>query len=164
MDEKAMLKFGLDFARGRTLDLLKSVEALGPELSAKALAWRPGPGRAHIGWQLMHIAATDDRYLAVRIKNTTPTDPDFCARYAGGSVPADETVNPADIRNRLEKYRAALLSFVAGIDPSNLDEKPFPDSPRTLRESLVLLAWHEGHHQGQAHITLNLFKAAHAVK
>ena len=27
-----------------------------------------------------------------------------------------------------------------------------------------VLAWHEGHHQGQAHLTLNLYKAAHGIK
>jgi hypothetical protein len=27
-----------------------------------------------------------------------------------------------------------------------------------------VLAWHEGHHQGQAHLTLNLYKAANGIK
>ncbi|MFT3788568.1 MAG: hypothetical protein QM770_20750 [Tepidisphaeraceae bacterium] len=35
---------------------------------------------------------------------------------------------------------------------------------RGVGESFVLLAWHEAHHQGQIHITWNLYKAAHGVK
>jgi hypothetical protein len=31
-----------------------------------------------------------------------------------------------------------------------------------LVDVLHILAWHEAHHQGQAHITLNLYRAAHA--
>jgi hypothetical protein len=30
-------------------------------------------------------------------------------------------------------------------------------------ESFLLLAWHEAHHQGQIHLTINLYKAAHGI-
>jgi uncharacterized damage-inducible protein DinB len=39
-----------------------------------------------------------------------------------------------------------------------------PTGPqRTVAESLLLMAWHEGHHQGQIHLTWNLYKAAHGI-
>ena len=31
------------------------------------LAWRPGPGRAHIGWQLMHIGITEELFASDRL-------------------------------------------------------------------------------------------------
>ena len=40
----------------------------------KALAWRPGPARAHIAWQAMHCAATHDKYLNVHIRGGKPHD------------------------------------------------------------------------------------------
>ena len=38
----------------------------------------------------------------------------------------------------------------------------FKERKLALADVLNLLAWHEAHHQGQAHITLNLYKATHA--
>ena len=32
----------------------------------------------------------------------------------------------------------------------------------TIRDVLHILSWHEAHHHGQAHLTLNLYRAAHA--
>jgi uncharacterized damage-inducible protein DinB len=162
MDEKLQLLAQLEYCRSRTAGLLKTIEAL-PE-PAKALSWRPGPGRAHIGWQLMHIAATDDGYLAKRILNAAPKQPEIVDKFGGGSTPTDAAPSAADIRRTLEENRTRLVEFVRGFDAAKLDQKPFADSPRTVRESLMLLAWHESHHQGQAHITLNLYKAAHGIK
>jgi uncharacterized damage-inducible protein DinB len=31
---------------------------------------------------------------------------------------------------------------------------------RSVAEAITLLTWHEAHHQGQIHLTVNLFKAA----
>src|SRR5262245_31298334 len=60
----ADLESFLTMSRKKTLELLEAI-AKQPQQAA-ILSWRPGPGRAHIGWQLMHIAATDDRHLMVR--------------------------------------------------------------------------------------------------
>lgn len=162
MDQVQQIVAQLEFCRSRTLGLLKTIEAL-PE-PAKALGWRPAPGRAHAGWQLMHIAATDDGYLHKRILNTPAEDPALVEKFGGGSTPADIPPSPAEIAKTLAGNRAKLVAFLQGYDAGKLDAKPFADSPRTVRESLMLLAWHEAHHQGQAHITLNLFKAAHGIK
>ena len=42
----------MEYQRGRTLGLLEQIEK--HPAGEKALGWRPGPGRAHIAWQLMH--------------------------------------------------------------------------------------------------------------
>jgi uncharacterized damage-inducible protein DinB len=162
MDQVQQMIAQLEFSRSRTLQLLAAVEAL-PD-PQRILSWRPGPGRANIGWQLMHVAATDDGYLAKRILNQPPRRPEVVEKFGGGSTPADAAPSAAEIRTRLDENRSRLLEFVRGFDAAKLDEKPFADSPRTVRESLMLLAWHEAHHQGQAHITLNLYKAAHGIK
>ena len=54
-----------EFVRKKTNDFLDAIAKL-PDAAA-ALGWRPGPGRAHLAWQLMHIAATDDRHLHARM-------------------------------------------------------------------------------------------------
>ena len=36
-------------------------------------------------------------------------------------------------------------------------------SGRTVAESIILFAWHEAHHQGQIHLTWNLYKQAHGI-
>ena len=161
MDQVQQILAQLEFCRNRTLGLLKIVEALPDPVAA--LGWRPGPGRAHAGWQLMHIAATDDGYLHKRILNAPPADPGLVEKFGGGSTPADVPPTAAEIGRTLTDNRAKLIAFIQGYDAGKLDAKPFADSPRTVRESLMLLAWHEAHHQGQAHITLNLFKAAHGI-
>lgn len=152
----------LSFARQRTLDLFGKITASSNAL--EALGWRPGPGRAHLAWQFMHIAITDDRYLHLRILNQEPKWPDLGKRFGGGSTPDDNIPSAAEIRRSLDEARSRLLAFIETIDPAKLDQKPFSEAQRTYRESLELLAWHEAHHQGQAHITFNLYQAAHGKK
>ncbi|HEX5242673.1 MAG TPA: hypothetical protein VFW23_05365, partial [Tepidisphaeraceae bacterium] len=72
MDRNTLLAV-LDFSRNRLLGTLETIEKSGQDMS-KVLAWRPGPGRAHIGWQAMHCAATHDKYLNVNIKGAKPRD------------------------------------------------------------------------------------------
>ena len=122
--------------------------------------WRPGPGRAHIAWQLMHIAATDDRHVHVRMTGGQPHNAEYVRRFAGGSTPDDDIPSLEEIRRYLATERQELLSHLRGLDASMLDRKPNEQAPWTYREWIKTLAWHEGHHHGQAHITLNLYKAA----
>src|SRR5262245_64801716 len=77
----------LEFTRKKTIATLDAI-AKRPDASA-VLAWRPGPGRAHIAWQLMHIAATDDRHLGVRMRGGDPTEPENVRRFAGGRTPGE---------------------------------------------------------------------------
>src|SRR5687768_10238224 len=82
---------GLDFARARLLAILDTIEKSGQD-PAKVLAWRPGPGRAHIGWQAMHCAATHDKYLNAIIRGGKAVDEQMVSSYGGGSTPSDAGV------------------------------------------------------------------------
>jgi uncharacterized damage-inducible protein DinB len=57
-----------------------------------------------------------------------------------------------------------LLAHLSTLDDNKLNTKPNEQAPWTYGEWLKVLAWHEAHHQGQAHLTLNLYKAAHGIK
>jgi hypothetical protein len=126
---------------------------------AGALGWRPGPGRAHVAWQLMHVAATDDRHLNVRMRGGEAAEPEFVRRFAGGSTPDDQIPPARLIREYLTTQREALLAHLRALSEADLERKPNEQAPWTYREWVEVLAWHEGHHQGQAHLTLNLYKA-----
>ena len=146
----------LEFVRGKTRAVIDTIAEL-PD-PVPALKWQPGPGRANIGWQLMHIAATDDRHLHVRMKGGEPLEPDFVKRFAGGSTP-DSNVPPlAEIVRYLDERRAAMLAHLKTLTDSELAAKPNATAPWVYNEWFQLLAWHEAHHHGQAHLTLNLFK------
>ncbi len=148
----------LDFNRTKTLATLDAIAKL-PD-PAKALAWRPRPGRAHIAWQLMHIAATDDRHVHVRMTGGQPQEAENVRRFAGGSTPDDNISSVEEIRRYLTVQRQNVIAYLQKLDPAMLDKKPIEAAPWTHREWVKVLAWHEAHHQGQAHITLNLYKAA----
>jgi uncharacterized damage-inducible protein DinB len=147
----------LELVRTRTRGLLDALAAL-PD-PARALGWRPGPGRAHVAWQLMHVAATDDRHLNVRMKGGEPHDAELVRRFAGGSVPDDAVPTLADLRGYMEERRAALLAHLRSLSEADLATRPKPDSPWPYGEWFQVLVWHEAHHHGQAHLTLNLYRA-----
>ena len=146
----------LEFVRKKTLDLLETI-ARQPD-AVKVLGWRPAPGRAHIGWQLMHVAATDDRHLNVRIRGGEAVNADLVQRFAGGSTPDDNVPSIDEIRRYLTERRAALLELLDTAKEEDLVRKPYDASPHTLEEWFRIWAWHEAHHHGQAHLTLNLFR------
>jgi hypothetical protein len=153
------LREWLERSRRKTLELLDSLEK-SPNPAA-LLGWRPGPGRAHIAWQLMHLGATDDRHLNVRMNGGQPSDPEYVRRFAGGSTPDDDIPNLPVIRQYLAERRAALLAHLGGLSDADLANKPNPEAPWVYREWFQVLAWHEAHHHGQAHLTFNLYRAAH---
>jgi hypothetical protein len=151
-----------EFNRGRTLELLGNVEKL--QNPQAALAWRPGVGRAHIGWQLLHIGVTEDVFGSERFVQRPGRFTDLWPRFRGGSTP-DDDVPPADvIRRVLSESREQLLSALAEYNESRLEEIPEGLKQRgwTVARALETIRWHEAHHHGQVHITLNLYKAANA--
>ena len=151
-----------EFNRARTLGLLDAIEQL-PNPQA-VLAWRPGPGRAHIGWQLMHIAITEEVFATERLATGRQAAwPDLVPRFRSGSTPDENVPSPAEIRQKLSESRSRLLETLADYGDDRLDEIPEPFKARgwSIRDVLHVIGWHEGHHQGQAHVTLNLYKAAH---
>jgi uncharacterized damage-inducible protein DinB len=148
------------FNRGRTLGLLEAIEAL-PD-PQRALAWRPGAGRAHIGWQLMHIAVTEDIFATERLApHKQGLFTELWPRFRGGSTPDDHVPDAATIRRTLDASRQHLAATLSEYTEDRLGEIPESLKQRNLTvcDVLSLIAWHEGHHHGQAHITLNLFKA-----
>jgi hypothetical protein len=161
--DNATLLAQLDFTRARLLGTLDAIEKSGHEVN-KVLAWRPTPGRAHLAWQAMHCAATHDRYVNVRLLGRTETDPDLVKNFAGGSTPSDDVVpSLPTIRAALEKHYTVFKDYVRNASADDLARSmDFPNNvKRTVGESIILLAWHEAHHQGQMHITWNMYKALH---
>lgn len=151
---------GFEFQRSRTLGLLDKIEQ--EPNSAAILAYRPGPGRAHIAWQLMHIAVTEELFASERLlPNAVARHPDLVARFRGGSTPDENIPSAQEIRLALAESRARLLETLATFNEDQLTWIPPALAQRglTLDDVLHLLAWHEAHHQGQAHLTVNLFKA-----
>lgn len=156
----------LDFTRSRLLGILDTIDNSGQN-TQQVLAWRPAPGRAHIGWQAMHCAATHDRYLNVALKKGAVTDEKLVADFGGGSTPSDQNVPTlADIRQKLEAHYTPFRAFVASVDDEAMKVKftGRNGKERTLGEAITLLAWHEAHHQGQIHLTWNMYKGAHGIK
>ncbi len=160
----AVLIETLDFNRQKTLAFLEGLGKVGD--IQKVLGWRPGAGRAHIAWQIMHIAATDDRHVHVRMAPTAgqPKDAELVRRFAGGSTPDDDIPTLDAIKRYLADARAVLIQKLKTLDDAALKTKPSEQAPWTYGEWMRVLAWHEAHHQGQAHLTLNLYKAANGIK
>jgi hypothetical protein len=163
MDTNTLLAH-MDFSRQRLLAILDTIEKSG-QPAEKVLAWRPGPGRAHIAWQAMHCAATHDRYLNVRLKGGTAKNEQVANDFGGGSTPSDANVpNLAAIRDNLASRYADFRAYVAGLTPADLERKvQMGNIERSIGESIILLTWHEAHHQGQIHLTWNCYKAAHGI-
>jgi DinB superfamily len=152
----------IESSRERTLGLLETVAKLRDP--AAALAYRPGPGRAHIGWQLTHIGITEELFATERlVPDKSPAWPDLVPRFKGGSTPDDNLPSIDTIRDVLNVSRQHLLATLAEYGDDRITEIPAAFASRgwTIRTILHVIAWHEPHHQGQAHLTLNLFKAAH---
>lgn len=150
----------IQFNRTRTLATLDRV--LTDKEPSKALGWRPGPGRAHVAWQLMHVGITEELFATERLMPGTKADfADLVPRFKGGSTPDDDIPAPDLIRRVLTESRTHLLATLAKFGDKDLGTIPefFKERKLALADILHILAWHEPHHQGQAHITLNVFAA-----
>lgn len=164
MDKNTLIA-ALEFDRNRLLGTLDAIEKSGQDVQ-KVLAWRPGPGRAHIGWQAMHCAATHDRYLNARIKGGQPVDPALCDAFGGGSTPSDSNVPTlGQIRAKLETNFAMFKQYVQSLDEAEMARKiTLPNGMvMSIADGILTMIWHEAHHQGQIHLTWNLYKGAHGI-
>ena len=151
----------IEFNRTRTLGLLDNI--LKEPEPQKVLAWRPGPGRAHIAWQLTHVGVTEELFATERLRpGTVAQFADLIPRFKGGSTPDDDIPSADLIRRVLTESRAHLLETLRQINDDQLGIVPefFKARNLSLHDVLHILAWHEPHHQGQAHITFNLYKAS----
>ena len=150
----------MELCRTRTLATLDEIAKL-PNPAA-VLGWRPGSGRAHIGWQLTHIGITEELTSSERMQGTAPAFADLVPRFKFGSVPDDNIPSVELIRQVLEQSRLHVRDCFSKVQEADLDTIPewYRERGWTIRRILQILIWHEAHHQGQAHITLNLWKAA----
>ena len=150
------------FNRDRTVGLLDKV-CQQPDPQA-VLSWRPAGARANIGWQLMHIGVTEELFATERLNPARPgAFTDLWPRFRGGSTPEDVAPAADLIRKVLEESRQHLVETLSAYGDDRLTEIPLAMAARklTVRDILALIGWHEVHHQGQAHITLNLYQANH---
>jgi uncharacterized damage-inducible protein DinB len=161
MDKNTLIA-ALDFSHTRLLDELTTIKKSGQDMK-KVLAWRPGPGRAHLGWQFAHCAATHERY--VKKQTNEPMDERLVADFAGGSTPSDSNVPAVEtIRPLLESKYQAFKAWVSKLTPEEMARSvPVGKTQRTIQETIILLTWHEAHHHGQIHLTWNLYKASHDI-
>ncbi len=156
-----ILSKSFEFNRGRTLATLDEIAKL-PDPQA-ALDFRLGPGRAHVAWQFMHIGVTEDIFA----NYLTPDHPgrltDLWAHYRGGSTAAETVPDLAQIRDVLDAGRTSLSAALATYTDAQLNDTPPQLAAKgwTFLTVLHIIGWHEGHHQGQAHATLNAFRAKH---
>jgi uncharacterized damage-inducible protein DinB len=149
-----------EFNRVRTLGLLNRAEQEADP--REPLGWRPAEGRAHVAWQLMHIGVTEETFATERLApDKAGAFTELWPRFRGGSTPDDDIPSADEIRRVLNEGREHLLDSLSRFDEDNLGDIPdaFKERGLTLLDVLHILGWHEGHHQGQAHITLNLYKA-----
>ncbi len=147
-----------EFNRSRTLATLDDIAKQSDP--AAVLGWRPGTGRAHIGWQLMHIAVTEELFATERLFGTPNGFPDLSPRFKGGSTPDENIPTVGELHEVLNATRQHLLNGLAQLQEADLVRVPDALKERgwTIARALQVLNWHEAHHQGQAHITLNLWK------
>jgi uncharacterized damage-inducible protein DinB len=147
--------------RARTESILERVEKT--ERAQEVLGWRPGSGRAHIAWQIMHIGITEEVFATERLDAGTPDYPELVPRFKGGSTPDDEIPALPQIREVLAHSREHWLKTIRTFSDQDLENIPpgtLQERGWTLQTLLHILSWHEAHHQGQAHLTLNLWSAA----
>ena len=162
MDVNTLLA-GLDFTRSRLWGILDPIEKERTGFREGPATGGPAPGRAHIAWQAMHCAATHDRYLNVGLKGGKVTDEALVAAYAGGSTPSDDNIpDLSAIRSALEVNYRPFRDHVAGLTQADFDR--MMPSGRTIGQSILLMSWHEAHHQGQIHLTWNMYKEKFGVK
>jgi hypothetical protein len=114
----------------------------------------------------MHIGITEDIFASERLAQKPGKFADLWPRFRGGSTPDDDVPPPDTILRVLAESRAHLLATFSEYNDSRLDEIPEALKQRnwTVRTVLSVIGWHEAHHHGQAHITLNLFKGISAMK
>lgn len=149
------------FIRNRLLQLLKEIEDSGKEKDALHFQIAMGTSkRAHIGWQMLHIAATFDRYTHFRIQEKDVLDPKLIENYGFGSKPDPNLLTSSEeIRAKLSQMTTLYYDFFSKLNLDTLDVPPHPRFDRTYKDILFLMNWHEAEHMGQCQLIWNTFKA-----
>jgi hypothetical protein len=111
----------------------------------------------------MHIGITEELFATERlVAGAKPAYADLVPRFRGGSTPDDDIPAASLIRQVLSESREHLLATISRFSDGDLGQEfqIAKDRRLSLSDALHILAWHEPHHQGQGHITFNLYKAA----
>ena len=111
----------MKFNRARTLATLDEIDKLANP--GAALAFRLGPGRAHVGWQILHIGITEELFASERLAPDRPGKwKELWPRFRGGSKPDDDVPGAALIRQILGESRERLLETLAKYSDDRLGE------------------------------------------
>jgi uncharacterized damage-inducible protein DinB len=111
----------------------------------------------------MHVAITEDLFASERLApDKAGVVSELWPRFRFGSTPDDDAPTVEAIRQALAATRECLLDTLSRFGDERLGEIPpaLAERKLTIQDVLYILGWHEAHHQGQAHITMNLYKAA----
>ena len=109
----------------------------------------------------MHVAITEEVFATERLNPAKPGSwTELWPRFRGGSTPDDNIPTASEIRHVLATAREHMLDTLRRFGDDQLTVIPaaFKERGLTLNDVLHIIGWHEAHHQGQAHITFNLFK------
>src|SRR6478752_740863 len=109
----------MELNRTRTLATLDEIAKL-PDPSS-VLGWRPGAGRAHIGWQLTHIGITEELTSTERMHGTAPAFAELVPRFKFGSIPDDNIPTVDLIREVLSESRLHVENCFSKIQETDLD-------------------------------------------
>ena len=156
----AVYQSQMDLNRARTVATLDEIAKCADPQAA--LGFRPGPGRAPLAWQLLHIAVTEELFATERLFGRPFGHSELVPRFRGGSKPDDEIPTLETVRDVLQDTRSHLQNALSTFSDQDLGVIPeaFRERGWTLERILQVICWHESHHQGQAHLTLNLWKAS----
>ncbi len=151
------------FNYNRTLGFLKQLEE--SPVGMEALYWRMpfGNGRAHIGWQFLHLSATYHKFGYFVEPSVNAMDEDFVKNFGHGSIP-DEKIRFTfdELKGFLQRDTNRFWKSLENFPIDELDRKP-QTTDRTFREMILLMNWHECIHIGQSQITWNAFRASRGL-
>lgn len=149
----------LYFGHKRTKNFLNQFKEV--PYQTEALYWRMpfGKGRAHMGWQFMHIAATYHKFAHYGNPNLE-LDNKFLNDFGHGSIPDEKKVfSIHEIESVYQKEFDKFVNVYRDFPEEKLNLQAHPSNERTHRECLYLMIWHEASHLGQCQITWNSFRA-----
>ena len=137
-----------------TFRLLGEIQKTGK--ADQVLRWSAGE-HAPIGWHLMHLAASEDRF-AVMLGAPGLVSESYSTKFSSGKDAARDVPSASAVKKYLDDTRASLIQALESFDLSRIGEKPAADAPFDYGTIIKILSFHEAHHQGQAHATFNLYK------
>ncbi len=152
----------MKYNRSLVNEVLAKIEKTGR--AEEIINWSPPTGRASIAFQLMHIAASDDILLSENLRTTAPVSAKYIDDYARGKPAPRSHPSLKEIKKYLAATSAKLAAHVKTMSTADLDKKPTLKAWGTNYEMVQSIIFHEAHHQGQMHISWNMFKAAKGLK